>query len=116
MEANQKAEREMWKEKFLCRGALALFRSSGGRCSVGAHICGGAALVSDSHAPRRRRCAPEAWDDTEVIPPFGTKGAPTHEPQKNEGLQSEQRSGESRALSVTGRSGTVKFLELVRVF
>ena len=25
---------------------------------------------------QRRRCAPEAWDDTEVIPPFGTKGAP----------------------------------------
>jgi len=23
---------------------------------------------------RRRRCAPEAWDDTAVIPPFGTKG------------------------------------------
>ena len=105
----------MWKEKFLCRGALALFRSSGGRCSVGAHFCGGVAVVLKQNT-LETALAPEAWDDTEVIPPFGTKGAPTHEPQKNEGLQSEQRSGESRALSVTGRSGTVKFLELVRVF
>jgi len=29
---------------------------------------------SDSHAPCGRRCAPESWDDTEVIPPFGTAG------------------------------------------
>jgi hypothetical protein len=26
-----------------------------------------------ANPPRRRRCAPEAWDDTAVIPPFGTK-------------------------------------------
>ena len=40
---------------------------------MSSHFSGGAALVWDSRAPRRRRCAPEAWDDTEVIPPFGTK-------------------------------------------
>jgi len=29
---------------------------------------------SNSHAHRRRRFAPEAWDDTAAIPPFETKG------------------------------------------
>ena len=48
MEANQKVERKMWKagnEIFLHHGAVAPFRSSGGRCSVGAHFCGGVAVV-----------------------------------------------------------------------
>jgi hypothetical protein len=31
---------------------------------------------SDSHAPCGRRFAAEVWADREVIPPFGTKGAP----------------------------------------
>ena len=47
----------------------------GGMTSVSSDVCGGAALVWDSHAPKRRRCAPEAWDDTAVIPPFGSKRA-----------------------------------------
>ena len=40
---------------------------------MSSHFSGGAALVWNSRAPCRRRCAPEAWDDAEVIPPLGTK-------------------------------------------
>ena len=47
----------------------------GGMTTVSSHSSGGAALVWDSDAPRRRRFAAEAWDDTAVIPPFGTKRA-----------------------------------------
>ena len=88
MEANQKSEREMWKEKFLCRGALAPFDLLEGDAPSAPTFAAELPLFSNA-MPWRRRCAPEAWDDTEVVPPFGTKGAPTHEPQKNEGLQSE---------------------------
>ena len=59
----------------------------GGRCSVGAHICGGScpclklAVEFANQLPnpstlRRRRCAPESWDGGGAPSlPFGTKGA-----------------------------------------
>ena len=67
----------------------------------GSHFCGGSrpclglALerqkpVSDSHAPRGRRCAPESWDDTEVIPPLGTMG---HQPRRWRGSASRSSGG-----------------------